>query len=128
MAFGQSELPSPVTPQSSGEAPILRADENDPMVVRARQNLEQVRKLVEMGALPLMRIGKAQEDVQDALDMSLLKQSLYSKDLLPEQTDQMVAVAQNMVLRRERRLLELQEMVSSGVISRAEAEASTADL
>src|SRR5205085_4043537 len=102
--------------------------ENDSMVVRSKENLEQIRKLVTMGALPLIRLTRAQEDVQDALDMSLLKQSLYSKDLLPEQTDQMVAVAETMVFRRERRLLELQELVNSGVVSRAEAEASTGDL
>ena len=44
-----------------------------------------------------MRLKKAQEDVQDALDMSLLKQSLYTTDLLPEEADQMVLVAQRMV-------------------------------
>jgi hypothetical protein len=75
-----------------------------------------------------MRLKKAQEDVQDALDMSLLKKSLYSNDLLPEQADQMIFVAQRMVLRRQRALLEMQQLVSAGVISRSEAEASGTDL
>ena len=59
--------------------------------------------------------------------MSLLKQSLYTTDLLPEEADQMVLVAQRMVVRRQRSLLEMQELVSAGVISRSEAETSTAD-
>jgi hypothetical protein len=128
LAPAASAEPSPPAQSTSTEVTPVRADENDPMVVRAKQNLEQIQKLVGMGALPLMRLTKAQEDVQDALDMSLLKQSLYSKDLLPEQADQMVAVAQKMVFRRERSLMETQELIGTGVISRAEAAASTADL
>ena len=59
--------------------------------------------------------------------MSLLKQSLYTTDLLPEEADQMVLVAQRMLVRRQRNLLETQELVSAGVIARSEAETSTAD-
>jgi hypothetical protein len=130
--FGQTETaaPTPVdaAPVSKDVVPSrLRADENDPLVVRARQRFEQVRKLVSAGALPLMRVKKAQDEVQDALDMSLLRQSLYMTDLLPEEADQMVLVAQRMVIRRQRSLLEMQELVSAGILSRSEAETSTAD-
>ena len=107
---------------------LLRPDEHDPMVVRARQNLEQIKTLVSIGALPLMRLNKAQEDVQDSLDISLLKQSLYSKDLLPEQADQMIQVAQKMVLRRQRAVLEMQQLMDAGIVSRAEAQATSADV
>jgi hypothetical protein len=103
-------------------------DENDPGVVRAQQNLAQIQGLVANGALPLMRLKKAQEDVQDALDMSVLKKNLYSPDLLPEQADQMIFVAQRMVMRRQRAFSETQELVSAGVLSRSEAEATQADL
>ena len=105
----------------------LRPDENDPLVVRARERAEQVNKLVAAGALPLMRLKKAQDEVQDALDMSLLRQSLYTTDLLPEEADQMVLIAQRMVVRRQRALLEMQQLVSAGIISRLEAETSSAD-
>lgn len=84
--------------------------------------------MVSAGALPFLRLKKAQDEVQDALDMSLLKQSLYTTDLLPEEADQMVQVAQRMVVRRQRALLEMQEMVSAGIIARSEAETSTSDL
>ncbi len=40
----------------------------------------------------------------------------------------MVLVAQRMLIRRQRTLTETQELVSAGVISRSEAETSTADL
>jgi hypothetical protein len=127
--FGQAEAPTPA--QTSADTPAvlsrLRADESDPLVVRARERSEQIRKLVSAGALPLMRLKKAQDEVQDALDMSLLRQSLYIKDLLPEEADQMVLVAQRMVIRRQRSLLEMQELVSAGILARSEAETSTAD-
>jgi hypothetical protein len=124
--FAQSDPPAPA---ATTEATVsrLRADENDPLVIRARERSAQVAKLVSSGALPFMRLKKTQEDVQDALDMSLLKQSLYTSDLLPEEADQMVLVAQRMVVRRQRALLEMQELVSAGVISRSEAETSSAD-
>jgi hypothetical protein len=125
--FGQTETPAP-TPANAATVPSrLRADESDPLVVRARERSEQVRKLVSVGALPLMRFKKAQDEVQDALDMSLLRQSLYMTDLLPEEADQMVVVAQRMVVRRQRSLLEMQELVSAGILARSEAETSTAD-
>src|ERR1019366_4674170 len=117
-----------VAADAAAQVSLLRPDEHDPMVVRARQNLEQIKTLVSIGALPLMRLNKAQEDVQDSLDMSLLKQSLYSKDLLPEQADQMIQVAQKMVLRRQRAVLEMQQLMDAGIVSRAEAQATSADV
>jgi hypothetical protein len=111
--------------ERSGAEPssnLLRADENDSTVIRARQVLDQVTRLVANGALPAIRLRKAQDDVQDALDGSILKKSLYSNDLLPEQADQMIFVAERMVFRRQRSLLDMQELVGAGVISRAEAD------
>ena len=120
------------TEQPAGGEPLganlLRADESDPLVVRAREVLDRVTRLVQSGALPQIRLKKAQEDVQDSLDMSLLKQSMYSNDLLPEQADQMIFVAQRMVIRRERALADMQQLVSAGIISRSEAEASGMNL
>lgn len=126
IVFGQSDPPAPASPADLAVS-RLRPDENDPLVVRARERAAQVSKLVSAGALPFLRLKKAQEEVQDALDMSLLKNSLYTQDLLPEEADQMVLVAQRMVVRRQRALLEMQELVSAGVVSRSEAETSSAD-
>jgi hypothetical protein len=106
----------------------LQPDENDPVVVRARENLEQIKKLVTAGALPAMRVEKAQQDLEDALDGTLLKQNLYSKDLLPEQTDQMIAVAERMVVRRERALNRMQALVAAGVVAPSDAQTTGTDL
>jgi hypothetical protein len=116
------------TPAPAAPAHELQPDQDDPMVRRAKDNVENVKKLISLGALPQMRLKRAQDELQDALDMSLLKNSLYAKDMLPEQMDQMVAVAQKMVFRRQRSMAEMQELVDAGVISRAEAETMNGDL
>lgn len=107
---------------------LMQADEADPMVVRARENLEQTRKLVMMGSLPALRLRRAQDEVQDALDMSLLKKGLLGIELPPEQIDQMLYLAEKMVYRRQKSMAEIQELVSGGVVSRQEAEATPDDL
>ena len=99
----------------------------DPEVIRAQQDIGRIQTLINEGALPLIRMRKAQEDLENAKDMSILKQSVYSKDLLPEQADQMVIIAQRIVLRKQQSMIEMQQLVNSGVISRAEAESSGAD-
>ena len=122
----QSDAPDSGPP--AREVPPLAADMTDPLVVRAQQNVDQIRKLVEAGALPLARLRKAQDDVQDAMDMTILKRNLYSTDLLPEQADQMIYVAERMVLRRQRALADTQQLVGAGVLSRSEAEGTQSDL
>ncbi|HWF11747.1 MAG TPA: hypothetical protein VG297_24940 [Bryobacteraceae bacterium] len=119
-----SAIPDP----PAGSTNLLQPDESDPIVQRAREVLDQVTRLVASGALPQIRLRKAQEDVLDALDGSMLKKSLYSNDVLPEQAEQMIFVAQRMVVRRQKSLMDMQELVSAGVISRSEAEASGMDL
>ena len=106
----------------------LQPNVSDPLVVRAQRNLDEVRTLVAGGALPVARLNKASEDLQDAMDMSILQKSLYNTDLLPEQTEEMIGIAERMVVRRERALARTQELVDSGLLSRSEAEASGADL
>lgn len=117
-------------PESAPDASrnALQPNENDPAVINAKQTLERARRLVASGALPAIRLRKAQDDVQDALDGSILKHSLYANDLLPEQADQMIYIAQRMVVRRQKALFDMQELVSAGVISRAEADASGMNL
>lgn len=112
---------------SDPTVPLLQPDMNDSMVVRAQQDLERTKQLIGQGALPLVRLRKAEEAVEDAKDMSILRLSLFSKDLLPEQADQMVVIAQRMAYRRQKSLAEMQRLVDSGIVSRAEGEATAAD-
>jgi hypothetical protein len=119
---------TPPYPTIQSAIPELQPDVNDPMVIRAKSDLDRIRQLVDAGALPRLRLEKAQEDVDDALDMSILKKNIYSKDILPEQADQMAQVAERMVLRRQRAMLRMQELVKSGVVSLVEAQATLADV
>lgn len=128
--FAQDSTTAPAPEQPAPTAPVitLQGDENDPSVRLARETLDRVTHLVQSGALPQIRLRKAQEDLQDALDSSILKKSLYSNDVSPEDAEQMIYVAQRMVVRRQRALMDMQQLVSAGVISRAEAESSGMDL
>ncbi|MDP9171011.1 MAG: hypothetical protein M3N54_10375 [Acidobacteriota bacterium] len=105
----------------------LKPDMDDPGVTRAQQDVARVQTLINEGALPRIRLRQAQEELETAKDMSILRQSVYAKDLMPEQADQMVIVAQRIVLRKQRSMIEMQQLVSSGIISRSEAEATGAD-
>jgi hypothetical protein len=123
------ELPA-ATPAAAGPelaVPELKPDLEDQGVIRAQRDLDRIKLLIGQGALPAMRLRSAQLDLDNALDMSILRENLFGKDLLPEQADQMVTIAQRIVLRKQRSMIEMQQLVSSGVISRSEAEASGAD-
>jgi len=98
------------------------------MVIRAKLDFDRVKQLVDQGVLPRLRLEKAQDDVDDALDMSILKKNIYSTDITPEQADQMVQIAERMALRKQRSMARMQSMVSSGVLSLAEAQLAGADL
>ncbi len=117
----------PVVTSPPSPALELRADPSDPGVLRAQDDLEKIRKLVAHGGLPYMRLERAREELQDAEDLAILRAHLYGKDLLPEQAEQLVSVSQRMVVRRQKSLTRMRQLVESGVISRAEAEASGAD-
>jgi hypothetical protein len=127
----KTELPKTEDPteasQPVGTVSQLQPDMDDQGVVRAQQDIERIRVLIRQGALPMIRLRKAQEDLEIAKDMSILRQNIYAQDLLPDQADQMVIVAQRIVLRRQRSLIEMQQLVSSGLISRSEAESAGAD-
>lgn len=126
--LAQADAPPALSPPLAvSGVPELTPDMDDPNVIRAQRDLERVKLLIGQGAIPAMRLRAANEDLQNALDMSILRANLFGKDLLPEQADQMVTIAQKMVLRKQRSMIEMQQLVSSGVISRAEAEASGAD-
>ena len=60
--------------------------------------------------------------------MSILRYSAYANDLLPEQADQMVTVAERMYLRRQKRSIQAAQLVATGIMARAEAENSSADV
>jgi len=112
---------------SAKQAPAIQPDRTDPMVVRAQQNVARIRGLVQQGILPPNDYLKAQDDLNDALDESVLRFGSYTQDISPEQADQMVVVAQRMFLRRQRRASQIRALATTGALSRAEAEAALGD-
>ncbi|HVY91646.1 MAG TPA: hypothetical protein VHA14_02815 [Bryobacteraceae bacterium] len=142
-AHGQAPAPSvnpvpetaaaPAAPQADSSAadtkvPPIKPDLSDPVVVHAQQNLDHVRGLVQQGILPPNDFLKAQDDLNDAIDESILRFGAYNQNIVPEQADQMVVVAQRMFLRRQRRASQIKALATTGVLSRAEAEAAIGDV
>jgi hypothetical protein len=105
----------------------LQPDLTDPAVVRAQDDMQRLRGLIAQGAVPLVRYQRALEAIEDAKDLSILHKYLYSKDLLPEQADQLIHIAQRMLVRRQADMIRMRQLASSGVVSRAEAQATDAD-
>lgn len=118
----------PAASPSKPDSTEIKPDMTDPGVVRARQNLDRIQSLVRQGILPPINLAKAQDGLQDALDMSILRSAAYTTDLTPDQADQMVAIAERMLLRRQQRVIQSERLAASGAISRAEAEATGADV
>jgi hypothetical protein len=121
-------IASSAAPSSVSSPEEVKPDLSDPGVLRAQQNLDRIRALVRQGALPMNNLNMAQDELQDALDTSILRYSAFTRDLTPDQAEQMVSVAERMLLRRQKRVIQAQRLAESGVISRAEAEASGGDV
>lgn len=119
----------PTDAQSTDPKPAeIKPDLSDPSVIRAQQSLDRVRGLVRQGVLPTNDLAKAMDDLNDALDNSILRYAAFNQNLLPEQADQMVAVAQRMFMRRQRRSIQLHQLAATGVLSRSEADEAGIDL
>jgi hypothetical protein len=135
-AYGQApapavdSAPAAVSDSAKDESktPAIQPDRTDPLVVRAQQNVDRIRGLVQQGILPPNDYLKAQDDLNDALDESILRFGSYTQDISPEQADQMVVVAQRMYLRRQRRASQIRTLAASGALSRAEAETALSDV
>jgi hypothetical protein len=106
----------------------IQPDLSDPSVIHARQNVERVRGLVGQGVLPPNEFVKAQDDLNDALDMSIMRYGALTNDLMPEQADQMVTVAERLFLRKQKRAIQNAQLVASGIIARTEAENAASEV
>ncbi len=60
--------------------------------------------------------------------MSILRYSALTTDLLPDEADQMVTVAERMFLRSQKRAMQTRQLVETGILARSEAEASSTDV
>jgi hypothetical protein len=90
--------------QSGGEAQLAAA----------QAELAKVQALVAAGALPRVRLAKAEETLADAQDAALLGRTAYGQDLTVDQADQMIAAAGRRLDRRQKALAEAQRLVEAG--------------
>lgn len=116
------------TPAAEVKPAEIKPDLSDLGVVRAQQNLNRIRPLVQQGVLPVNDLAKAMDELNDALDMSILRYSALAPDLQPEEADQMVTVAERMFLRRQKRDMQTKQLVATGILARSEAEASSSEV
>ncbi len=119
---------APAETASDAKAAEIKPDLSDPGVARAQQNLIRIRSLVQQGILPVNDLAKAQDKLNDALDNSILRYSQSATDLLPEQADQMVTVAERLFLRSQKQSMQTRQLVETGILARSEAEAASSDV
>ncbi len=93
-----------------------------PEVVRAKQEMERVRSLVNVGALPPARLRAAQETLDEAADEAVLRRTLYgpvsADSLVEQQGEEMVSAALRLADRQRARLEREREIVEEGAAPR----------
>jgi hypothetical protein len=94
----------------------------DKQVQLAQLELTRVKELVDLGALPRVRVQEAEAKLEDAKDAAILTRDMYST--LPDQGDmkqssaEMVAAAQRRLDRQQARVDEARKMVDAGVTAK----------
>jgi hypothetical protein len=89
----------------------------------AQQSLARVTDLVQVGALPRVRLQEAQANLDDAKDEVILAHDLYGdlpeKGATEEASAEMIAAAQRRLDRQQARLDDARKMVDAGVAARS---------
>lgn len=88
------------------------------------EDIDRLRALVDMGAMPRAALEKAQARVEDRNDEEILQRTLYGMVRVEETTEQqcakMIESAQRRVQRTEARVNELRPLVEQGIMAKAE--------
>jgi len=88
----------------------------------AEVQVQRIAPLVEMGALPRVRLEQAQRDLADARDEAILDRTLYGRipvqNLTEEMGNDMVAAAQRRVDRQQQRVEEANKLADDGIVAR----------
>jgi hypothetical protein len=95
-----------------------------PELVRARQEVERTRALVEAGVAPRKALENAEAALAEANDHVVLRRTLYAdlqlEDLTEQQADDMVAAARRQVDSQRRKTDAARLLVAEGVLARSE--------
>ena len=85
----------------------------------ANQELQRVVGLVQIGALPSVRLEEAQQNLEDAKDEAILERTLYGDlqvDKVNDQLlDEMVAAAQRRLERQQNKIEQAKKLVANGI-------------
>jgi hypothetical protein len=87
----------------------------DPNVAHARLEVERLKGLVEIGAVPRAQLAKAEAGVEEARDQALLRGNIAQQDLTEEKADELVAAAGRQFERRKNAFDEAKCLVESGL-------------
>jgi multidrug resistance efflux pump len=87
----------------------------DPEIARAKANIERMRDLVAIGAIPRMDLEKAETALTEATETAFLRRTLYGSDLTEEQADEVAAVTLRRLERAQGSLVRGQALVAEGV-------------
>jgi hypothetical protein len=108
---------------------ILAAETiEDQQIAHARIEVDQLRVLVEAGAVPRAQQEKAEDRVADAQDAALLRKTIHERDLSEEQADEMVTAAGRRFDRRKKAFDEARKLVEAGVASQISLSSALEDL
>jgi len=95
-------------------------------LMKARQDLERLRSLVQAGAIAPAKLAEAEEAVGDAQDDEILRSTLYgsvtAQELTEAQAQGMVDAAQRRLDRQQAKLDRYQKLIEAGVLARGEQE------
>jgi hypothetical protein len=85
----------------------------------AQDEIQKITQLVQVGALPKLRLEQAEQDLADVQDDAILERTLYGElpveDLTDKLTEDMVAAAQRRVERQQARLDAMKKLVDEGI-------------
>jgi hypothetical protein len=108
------------------QAPGPKPEESE--VARARLEVERLKGLVEMGAIPRAQLTKAEEAVEEARDNALMRSNISQQDLTEEKADELVAAAGRQFERRKNAFDESKRLVESGLAPEISLSAALQDL
>lgn len=92
---------------------------DSPEIIKARQESERIRLLVDAGAMPRAALDEAGKKLIEAEDNAILRRTLYGsmsvEDLTEDQSEQMVAAARRQLERQQREVAHAKQLIEAGV-------------
>ncbi len=102
------------------------------LLERAKDEVAQIKILVEQGTLPKTRLREAEEHLADVQDQVVLAATLYGQTRLQNMTsgqaDEMIAAASRRVERQKKIVQERRNLVDSGILAKSQFESNEQEL